>query len=75
MGVSVRVDWMVLFGIISFIFVVMIFVSWSIYLSIEKNSVFSEEDEKGINPLHVNTEQLDRVVNNLNSRKEKFNSL
>lgn len=74
-GTSVKTDWIIIFSLVATCFVVGAAASFGIYLSIEKNSVISNEETNVANPLRVNTEQLDRVVENLNDRKEKFDAL
>ncbi|MFA7193606.1 MAG: hypothetical protein WC087_01685 [Candidatus Paceibacterota bacterium] len=74
-GDSVQLDWILIFSFLTFVFVVMALFSSMIYFSIEKDSFLDGSEEVVGNSLKVNTEQLDRVVENLNSRKEKFNTL
>lgn len=74
-GDSVQLDWILMFVVLTFVFVMMALFSWMIYFSIEKDSFLAESESPVGNSLRVNTEQLDRVVENLNSRKEKFNTL
>lgn len=74
-GDSVQLDWILMFMFLAIVFVVMVLFSWVIYFSIEKDSILTDSEETTENSLRVNTEQLDRVVDNLNSRKEKFNNL
>lgn len=74
-GVSVMTDWVIIFLFVVLFFILAVIVSFNIYLSIKNNSIISNEETNVTNPLHVNTEQLDRVVENLNDRKEKFDAL
>lgn len=74
-GDSVQLDWILMFVFLTIVFVAMALFSWMIYFLIEKDSFLAESEAPVGNSLRVNTEQLDRVVENLNSRKEKFNNL
>jgi hypothetical protein len=74
-GISIKFDWVFLFLFILFSLILATVISLSIYISIEKKSILSSEEEVLANPLRVNTEQLERVVENLNSRKARFDEL
>lgn len=74
-NISVRFDWVAFLLALTFVFIIMIFFSWGIYSSVLKDSRVSSEEESVVVTQKINTEQLDRVMDNFNKRKEKFDSL
>lgn len=68
-------DWKILIGLILLSLVLGSFFSWNTYRSIANQSFLKDKGEIKKSGLKINTEQLDRVVNNFNERKEKFNNL
>jgi len=68
-------DWKILIGVILAILILGILFSWNTYNSISNQSFLNEGGEVKKSGLKINTEQLDRVVENLNKRKERFDNL
>jgi flagellar basal body-associated protein FliL len=71
-GKKVSVDWIIL---ISFLFVFLfagLTFSFLTYKSIRSESFLEEREIGQLNSLNINTEQLDRVINRLNKKKETF---
>lgn len=72
---SIKEDWVFL---ICFLLISLIgsqFFSWNLFKGIQNDSFLSNQDIQVTGSLKVNTDQLDRVVSDLNSRKEQFDIL
>ncbi len=74
-GDSVERDWIILISFLFFILIAGLIFSWFIFNSISSESVLTEEEFRQRSSLKIDTEQLDRVVSNLNKKKEIFESL
>lgn len=72
---TVSGDWKILITtLIVFLVLGMVF-SWNYYRSVSDQSFLNDGDVVQKGGLKIDTKQLDRVVENLNQKKEKFNSL
>lgn len=74
-GSTVSADWKILISFLFVCLVVVLYFSWTMYKSAVSQSFLSEDQAIQNNSLRVNTEQLDRVMSELNSKKEKFDEL
>lgn len=68
-------DWKILIGALAFIFLVGLGFTWNLYRTVSSQSFLNDSQVVEKAGLKINTAQLDRVMENLNSKKEKFNSL
>jgi len=72
---TISSDWKILISLLFVCLVAVLFISWNLYRSVSSQSFLSGEEVTQTNSLRVNTEQLDRVVSDLNYKKEKFDEL
>lgn len=74
-GKTIDFDWM---SLVSFVFLVLILgliFSWNLYKTIEDKSFINEEDVLQKSSLKINTQQLERVTDDLQKKKDTFESL
>ncbi len=74
-GKTIASDWKMMMSLLFVCLIVVLAFSWTMYKSAVSQSFLSEEDTLQAGSLRVNTQQLDRVISDLNSKKEKFNKL
>lgn len=74
-GKTITADWKILIILFILLLLIALIFSWNLYTSAVSQSFLSEDATTQAGSLRVNTQQLDRVVNELNSKKEKFNEL
>jgi hypothetical protein len=75
LGKTISSDWKILVSALFVFLILGLLFSWNLYKTISNQSFLNEDGEAPKNSLKVNTEQLDRVLESLNSRKEKFDKL
>jgi p-aminobenzoyl-glutamate transporter AbgT len=75
LGGSVKKDWLFMIFVLVMCLVVTLIFSWNTFRNIQNESFLSDKDVEVKGSLKVNTEQLERVVENLNSKKEQFDAL
>jgi hypothetical protein len=75
-GKTIGSDWKMMMSFLFGCLIVALAFSWTMYKSAVSQSFLSEEDTLlQAGTLRVNTQQLDRVISDLNYKKEKFNKL
>lgn len=74
MSSTIRGDWLILISLLFVLLLASLIFSGLTYFSVKNQSFISESEAVQKSSLKVNTEQLDRVINNLNTKKEKFDN-
>lgn len=72
---NVKGDWVFLISLLLITLAMTLFFSWNMFRNIQNESFLSDQDVQVKGSLKVNTAQLERVVGNLNSKKEQFDFL
>jgi LPS O-antigen subunit length determinant protein (WzzB/FepE family) len=71
-GKSVQSDWIILISSLFIILIIGLVFSFFTYKNIKSESFLEGSEIVQTNSLNINTEQLDRVINRLNQKKETF---
>lgn len=75
LGNSIETDWVILVSVFFVFLLCSLTFSWFVYVSVTTDSVLSEEEYQQKSALKVNNKQLEETIKNIESRKQKFESL